>query len=371
MKTSWLLIGSLVLLLAACSEDKITEDTDTDKVEVSITTEIQTKATVTTTFEKDDAMNLYAKAYGRIDAPDMVENITATYTGSSWEIVPAIRLSKEEKSFIYAVSPYVEGVNDLSSIPVDISKQQDILYSGNFVPVTYTTHVAKLTLKHALSLVTFNISSQGYAGNGKLKGISISGEEVYTSGTLNVQTGQVKGTGKENVGLVIDKEITSGGWTSDLPRLWWIPFNTKTKTAVLQVRIDDKEYQVKFPEVEMKGGFQYIFRLVLTDYGIEFIPDQTETISLNQDTDEMGQLEGYGVLRLTHSGQNLLLPTLTGDNIFGNVSWGDGVNESYSVGLSHPYTSGTSRQIVIESWNSNGFELKNIEGIDVIDISSY
>ena len=84
MKTSWLLIGSLVLLLAACSEDKITEDTDTDKVEVSITTEIQTKATVTTTFEKDDAMNLYAKAYGRIDAPDMVEALGRLFPQSGY-----------------------------------------------------------------------------------------------------------------------------------------------------------------------------------------------------------------------------------------------------------------------------------------------
>lgn len=371
MKNLYLFVSSLVLLFAACSSDPITDNPDSDKVEVTITTEIQTKSTVTTTFKDGDAINLYAKSYGRIDAPDMVENIKATYSGNIWDISPAIKLSKEEKSFIYAVSPYIEGLKDLSVVPVNISKQQDILYSGNFVPVTYTTHVAKLTMKHALALITFNISNQGYTGKGILQSIHISGDEVYSSGTLNIQTGKVTGVGKEDFSIAVNKTISANGWTADLPRFWWIPFNTKTKIAILNAQIDDRTYQVKFPEVEMKGGFQYIFRLVLTNYGLEFIPDQTETISLNQDTDAIEQLEGYGVLLLTHSGQKLLLPTLTGDNVFGSVAWGDGSSESYVTGLSHDYTSGNPKQIVIESWNSTGFELKNLEGIDEIDISEY
>ena len=72
MKNLYLFVSSLVLLFAACSSDPITDNPDSDKVEVTITTEIQTKSTVTTTFKDGDAINLYAKSYGRIDAPDMV-----------------------------------------------------------------------------------------------------------------------------------------------------------------------------------------------------------------------------------------------------------------------------------------------------------
>lgn len=110
--------------------------------------------------------------------------------------------------------------------------------------------------------------------------------------------------------------------------------------------------------------------MILTDRGLVFIPDQTETISLNQDNDTMKPLELYGVLQIEHRATTFTVPRFLGDNIFGNITWGDNTTDSYAIGLQHEYTAGTW-QCVFETWNSIGFELDNIVGIEAIDISQY
>ena len=371
-KYAYYIASCLIMTLHACSDEKEnTGGSDDNKVTVSIATEVQTKAVVTADFKEGDEMNVYAKTYGKPDAPDLAESIKATYRNGNWSMTPEIKLAEGDKAFIYAIAPYMEGLKNLTAIPVDISKQQDILYSGSFVPVSYTTHQAKLVMKHALSLTTLNISNQGYTGKGNLQSISFSGDIVYTKGTMSIENGKITGTGKDNYTLESNKQIVASGWTENLPNMWIIPFSTKVSVAKLKAKIDGKEYEAKLPEVEMRSGFQYIFRLILTNYGLEFIPDQTITISLNQNTDQMGELKNYGVLQITHNNKAFTLPALSGDNVFGSVDWGDNSTDSYSIDATHVYSTEGNRPLIIESWNSTGFELKEITGVEVIDISQY
>ena len=362
----------ILLSLFACSKDTLEENTDNDnKVEVEISTTVETKSTVTTQFSDGDEMNIYAKTYGDIKAPDFVENIKATYKGGAWDISPKIYLGENEKTFIYAVSPYSDKNTDPKAIVVDVTQQKDVLYSGSFVPVSYTTHIAKLTMKHALSLASLNICTQGYNGNGKLQKLEVTGEEIYVDGSMDISTGKITGNNKGNIVTESDKQLLESGWTEDLPKIWVIPFSTKTKDVNLKATIDGKDYVTSFPEVEMKSGFQYIFRLVLTNYGLEFVADQTIAISLNEDSDEMGALEKYGIISLVHSANEFVLPMLTGDNVFGNVIWGDGITESYSTEAEHSYSADGKKTVVIETWNSTGFELKNMVNVEEIDLSQY
>ncbi len=381
-KYLYMIAGCLLMAFYACSSDSPADEPVTPPtpggnegtegtVAVEISTDIHTRAVVVTDFEPHAEISVFAKTYAKPDAPDMVADVKGTWNGSKWEMSPKVLLKEGERTFIYALHPYTKGLTNLSKIPVDVAQQVDILYSGGSVPVSHTTYQAKLTLNHALSLLSFNIASQGYSGNGALKSIEISGEEVYTQGTMNIENGRITGVEKGSFNQSFDKKITAAGWSAELPNMWSIPFSTKTKTAVAKINVDGKEYKANFPEVEMKSGYQYIFRLVLTDFGLEFIPSQTETISLKQETDAMGQLEGYGVLRLTHSAQEFVLPTLSGDNVFGTVNWGDESNNSYAAGLQHTYTATGAKEMVIESWNSTGFELRNLTGIEAIDISQY
>ena len=362
----------VLFVLFACSKDTLEGNTDNDnKVEVEISTTVETKSTVVTQFTDGDEMNLYAKTYGDIKAPDFVKNIKATYNGGSWDVSPVIYLGEDEKTFIYAVSPYSDTNTDPKAIIVDVSQQKDVLYSGSFVPVSYTTHTAKLTMKHALSLSSLNICTQGYNGTGKLQKLEVVGEEIYVDGTMDISTGKIAGNTKGNIVIESEKQLLESGWTEDLPKIWVIPFSTKAKNVNLKATIDGKDYVTSFPEVEMKSGFQYIFRLVLTNYGLEFIADQTVVISLNEDSDEMETLEKYGIISLVHSAKEFVLPMLSGDNVFGNVTWGDGVAESYSMEADHSYSVDGDKTIIIETWNSRGFELKDMVGIEEIDLSKY
>lgn len=361
-------------MLSSCGSDSAGEPepapSDGD-VTVTITTEILTTANVTTAFANGDAMNVFPKTYGKIDAPNRVDNVKATLSGANWSMVPEVKISKGENAFIYAVAPYNAAYTDATAIPVDISQQIDLLYSGSYVPVSYTTHNAKLVMKHALSLVSFNISSQGYSGNGNLTNMKISGDNVYTKGTMSIDNGKIIGTAKDAFALNVNKTINDAGWSDDLPRMWQIPFSTKINKVNLTLTIDGKVYDVSFPEVEMKSGFQYIFRMILTDYGIEFIPGAVETISLNQTDDTMSALAGYGVLTIKHTGNTIMAPAFTGDDVFGTITWGDGMSSSYSPNATHNYSVSGDKEIVIESWNSTGFELEKLTGIETIDLTSY
>lgn len=361
--------------LCSCGSDTVDEidDSNDNSVVVEITTEIQTRATVVKEFAAGDEMNIFAKTFNKTDAPDLISEIKGTFDGTKWNTNPLITLKEGERTFIYAYSPYensVATVTNLAAIPVDVTQQKDIMYSGSAIPVSHTTHQAKLTMKHALALFTVNIMSQGYNGEGKLQNMSLLGEQVYATGLMNIENGKIEGVETGNLITEINKQIQNDGWQEELPRLWCIPFSTKLVDASLKALIDGKEFQVLLPEIEMKSGFQYIFHMILTDRGLVFIPDQTETISLNQDNDTMNPLELYGVLQIEHQATTFTAPRFLGDNIFGNITWGDNTTDSYAIGLQHEYTAGTW-QCVFETWNSTGFELDNIIGIETIDISQY
>ncbi len=194
---------------------------------------------------------------------------------------------------------------------------------------------------------------------------------VYIQGTMDIENGKITGTEKGSFAVDVNKQIIAGGWNTELPRTWSIPFSTQASVVKLKARIDGKEYEAILPEAEMRGGFQYIFHLVLTDYGLEFIPDQIVVISLDQDTDEMEELSGHGILRITHTAATFTLPTLTGDNVFGFVNWGDNTNAAYTIDATHTYSGTGEKQIIIENWNSTGFELNDLTGVEEIDVSEF
>lgn len=362
---------ALSLCLVSCGKDKPIEEPKEPETPISISTTIFTQARPTLDFEEGSVMNLYVKTYGSAAAPDKVEDVKAVRQGGNWKIEPEVMISESEKLFIYAYAPYTEGLKSVDAIPVDISLQQDVLYSGAFVPVSYRTNRAKLTMKHALALVSFNISAQGYSGNGELQRLSVVGDNVYTTGVMSIDKGKVTGKGKELFEMAVSKTVTAGGWENDLPRIWQIPFSTKATGVYLNATIDGKTYKAVFPEVEMKSGFQYIFRMVLTDYGLEFIPNQTQTISLSVESDTPEQLEGYGVLHITHAAPSFVVPELTGDNVFGSVRWGDEATATYRVGEEHTYAEEGSKVLSVETWNSTGFKLKNLIGVETVDVSEY
>ena len=374
--------AAALLMSCSSSEDSVEPSTPTtptdNNVAVVITTDIVTRTTpAKSLFASGDAMNVWAKSYGSPSANDIVANIRANYNGSAWTLDPGVYLDKDKQknAFIYAVYPYQsEFASTPGRLTIDATTQNDYLYSGSYVPVTVTTNTAKLNMKHAMSLAAFNIFTDGYSGAGKLQSLAISGDSVYTKGVMTVENGKIRGTERGEIKVAFDKQITAQGWSNSMPRIWVIPlpFNTKSTKAYLKAVIDGKEFNSLFPEVEMKIGFQYSFHLVLTDNGLEFIPDQTTTMALNFDEDEIAQLEGRGVLGVTYDGSSEFSSVvMAGVNVFGTVLWGDGEKSTYEDGISHTFSTAGSKKMIFETWNSTGFTIKNLTGISEIDISGY
>lgn len=373
------LIALALVALASCGEKDTPLKPDTPGnnpsnpeggVALGINTaEIQTKAAVLE-YGNGATMNIFAKTYNDAAAPDIQAGVKASFDGAKWSMEPPVYLSDAQAvAFVFAVSPYDASYTDLKNIPVDLSKQVDLMYSGASVAASKTSPNVKLRMNHALSLLSFNITPVNYSGAGNLTSLAINGENVYSTASMNATNGKIELTGKGEVKNSFNRTVEKGGWTSDIPGLWTLPFNTKAGAVTLKAVIDGKIYESIIPEVEVKQGWQYIMRLVLTNSGLEFDPTKTETISLNVTTDEQQQFNGYGKIVITASGSSLTAPTIDGDAVFGTIASPKG-NSSYSDNKQMDGLS-SGDQVTIEAWNSDGFKLQSLEGIGTIDISSY
>lgn len=382
MKKIYYLFASLLAFgMVACggSDDPKVPDNNgggsgnesSDDVEVKITTAtIEFKANVLTEFGSQHKMNIYPKTYSRIDAPNIVDGVCATYDGNTWTMSPSVKINSSQKNaFVYAVSPYDASYTNASAIPIDMNKQIDLMYSGSYVPASLTTPTVKLTMNHALSLLTFNIVPINCNG-GTLKNIKIDGENVYTTGTMDASTGKVTLGSTGAVSAAQNKAIADGGWTSDLPGIWALPFNTKAGDVTVTFTIDNKTYDLILPETEMKYGYQYIYRLTLTQNGLEFDPSMTDSRSLNVDTDETPEFALYGMITVTASGSWMHSPYFHGNAVFGSI-----VTPSKTISYNDSSVTleglSSGNTILVETWNSTGFEIESLDGIDVIDMTQY
>lgn len=341
---------------------------------LKISTTVLTEANPTLELKDGATMNLFIKTGGSLSSSDFVTGVKATNEGGSWKLSPSVEFTTTQRAlFVYAAAPFdASGSFDPERFPVDVTKQVDVLYSGNAAAANIDQNIttARLTMKHALAMVSFNISSSNYKGEGKLTSISVNGPTIFAEGNLNVSNGKIIGTNKKAFSVEFDKNIVSAGWKEAIPSLWMIPNSTIGAAATLTAVIDGKTYEVEMPQVDIRGGFQTIFRLLLTPNGLVFRPDQTETISLNKGTDDPSQAQLYGSLVFTTTANVFKFPAFTGDNVFGNIVAGS-TQLNYSIGGKVTLAGGTATEVLVETWNSTGFSLENIEGIDEIDLTQY
>lgn len=381
----YLFIASLVagasVALTSCGESKesdpdapVNPGTTPSEKALKLSTNVLTEATVTTELGEAATMNVFVKTGSSLSSQNFKEGVKATFQNGAWSLSPLVEFNDQVKTlFVYAVSPYkVSGSFDPQRYPVDITEQVDVLYSGNAAAANYSQNIttARLTMKHALAMASFNISKSGYASEGKLTALSVNGQNVFTEGDLDISTGNIIGTNRKAFSVAFDKNIDAAGWKADLPSLWLIPTSTKASDATLSATIDGKTYEVTFPQVDIRGGFQTIFHLILSPNGLVFRPDQIQTVSLNQGTDDPQLAQLYGQLTFKVNAAEFNFPTFTGDNVFGNIVAGSTML-NYAIGGKVLLTTGTPTDVIVETWNSTGFSLNSIEGIDEIDISQY
>lgn len=367
------LIGSITalsLISISCGENKNGEEPNppVQGTPISISTQIIFNSPVINEFTQGHEMSIFVKKTSRIDSEDIFSNVKGTATNNSeWTINPTVAIPDNMSAlFIFAVYPFIDKV-DPTAYPINLDQQIDILYSGESVAVSRQTTTARLRMKHALAMMSFDIEASSYSGSGALTGIALDGNAVYSAGTMNVSTGKItktkqgKVTSSENFNL---KNNSAG-----TPNFWIIPFSTENEDAILTFTIDGKQYQVNVPPAKMLTGYQYQFHLILTDNGLVIMPEVGE-ISLNVDDDNFHAPEGFGIVKFLTSASSFDFPIFNGENVFGNVASGsESVN--YTLGGTMNLSGSGNKTVTVETWSSTGFEIESLENIESIDISNY
>jgi hypothetical protein len=77
------------------------------------------------------------------------------------------------------------------------------------------------------------------------------------------------------------------------------------------------------------------------------------------------------IVKVLHTNWNLVIPTITGNNLLGTIQWGDGQQEEYRVQATHPYTEGKEYLLQLDVWGAEEIDFPNIEGIIEIDLSKF
>lgn len=73
-------------------------------------------------------------------------------------------------------------------------------------------------------------------------------------------------------------------------------------------------------------------------------------------------------LTLRHSNEELVAPVWYGEDVRGQVDWGDGTQEEYSDGLSHDYPSSGTYSAMFEMENVGGFEIQRLGDLEHLTI---
>ena len=184
MKTYTFLLLTLVILLFSCDKEDDPVNPVTNKyltIKPNIQNRLETKAGgVVNAFKKDDRIGLY------IAGKNVQNNVPAEFNGTEWSLKEI-----EGAQTILAYFPYSAEYETIEAVNVDIKEQTDFLYSGSSQVIG---NIAKLNMKHALSLVSIVIMKNDYNYEGKVTELEI--DKIPMSGQVNLKSGETKITGE-------------------------------------------------------------------------------------------------------------------------------------------------------------------------------
>jgi len=152
------------------------------------------------------------------------ENIRSMFDGWEWHQEPNVILGPEGAT-VFAYYPYKETNFNGKAISIEHTSQTDYMYgthASGYGQVNKFEPEVKLTMKHALALVQFNVFKQNYPHDRKLQRIEIMNSYLnvpafYSSGTMDISTGGItyKEGAHESVLWENDGSVEIGNSPSD------------------------------------------------------------------------------------------------------------------------------------------------------------
>lgn len=119
---------------------------------------------------------------------------------------------------------------------------------------------------------------------------------------------------------------------------------------------DMKSYTVRFMVDENTSKKERVAYILI------LAGEAQQTITVVQ-----GAMPERMTLHLDHTNTELTSPTWRGDAVKGNISWGDGAEQSYAEGASHNF-SGSEHKTSFDMRGATGFRIESLDNIDNIEI---
>lgn len=285
-----------------------------DEIPANIATEIGTRGMSVgplSLFKDGDQLGLFATR-GNLgenynDFPGY-SNVKSIRQGGVWLQEPPIYLTGENCK-IYAYHPYKAGLKDGANIDIEATSQTDYMYgthNDGDRRVNSDNPNVLIQMRHALSLVQFNIYKKNYNAVGKLTRIAIKGNgSLYKTAKLNCQTGVVvvkdvaeaNGIVVENTasGLVPSIGTTVGLDESAFPKVMNLPVASTMRDGDVTATftIDGKDYVYKFAAgTTWESGKKYTYTIVLNGTSINIDGDGSGTGDSDVNIDEWGNTSG-------------------------------------------------------------------------------
>ena len=337
--------------------------------EVTFTTEVATRAVapnVVSEFASGDRMNIYKTEKAQISL-DVTTAHQAVYGGGDWKGSPAITLNGGETAYFFAAYPYQSGADNPLEIPVDVTDQVDVLYSGAGVSVSESSPSGLLTMHHAMSIIAFNI--QSYIG-GKLQSIEFDSEHFPLAGTMRITSGRITATEMGPYTYTCAKALTPTGWTTDHPGVFAIPYSVGSAGLPLHFTIDGKRFDIDLPKTTFAMAKKYIYTLIYTDAGLLLKDEKPVTIDLNAGSEAPAE-EPYSHVKVVVNYDTMTAPAVTGTNVYGYIFWGDDSRQDYVSEQQHSYPGMGPYTMMMDLWNAETFSMTGLKGVSEIDLSKF
>lgn len=282
----------LSFLLTSCNKDSVISQVGEEgRASLGIITQFTDSPVITraaiSNFPAGSQLGLYITS-GDIQSPycglNSNMNVRALYNSGRWSLSPTIYLSSEP-AVIYAYYPYSSANLNGTSCPVNSDSQIDYLYGTHTTgqsAINNGNPVVNLTMRHALSLVQFNIKKSNYPGTGKLTKIEIANStgktKLYNEGLLNIRSGSIIYTTGKNKAATISNDAglyylgeTFPTNENQCPSVLVLPVNALDQDGevVINFTIDSKVYTYRLPAGTIwRGGTKNIYSVTLNGSGL-------------------------------------------------------------------------------------------------------
>lgn len=254
----------------SCVDDNGIEGQNGTPLDISVATEAIASRGVIESASFPSASELgvtFLNANGTAYDGKSYTNIKATAAGTgntqTWSLASKVLLSGTSGT-LYAYYPYSSSVTDVAAVPVSASSsnQTDYMYATPVTGLHDGNPKASVTMRHALAAVRISLVKGTYTGAGQVTAVSVKGNGMATSATLNAKTGGLSACSGMGTNVKVNKTMSLSA-TAQQTDIIFVPVSTVTDSPVFTVTVDGKDYSVTGSAVKFEQNNIYSYTLTV------------------------------------------------------------------------------------------------------------